>query len=141
MIIFWKQICINVLIWGNEHDVEFHEIEIRLFHEIKITIMRSNLYLVMRSKLGLNICQIWSWGRQFDHEIEIQNKALLGNFDLMNDLLVTSMIMRLNVFMHRWLIIRARISHKCNLLNLYSLFWISISWSYLELANRSWDQN
>jgi hypothetical protein len=62
----------------------------------------------MRSKLGLNICQIWSWGWQFDHEIEIQNKALLGNFDLMIDLLVTSMIMRSNVLMHRWLIIRAK---------------------------------
>ena len=45
---------------------------------------------------------------KYDHEIEIQNKALLGNFDLMNDLLVTSMIMRLNVFMHRWLIISAK---------------------------------
>jgi len=43
-----------------------------------------------------------------DHEIEIQNKALLGNFDLMIDLLVASTIMRSNVFMHRWLIIRAK---------------------------------
>ena len=43
-----------------------------------------------------------------DHEIEIQNKALLGNFDLMIDLLAASAIMRLNVFMHRWLIIRAK---------------------------------
>jgi hypothetical protein len=35
-------------------------------------------------------------------------KALLGNFDLMNGLLATSAIMRLKVFMHRWLIIRAK---------------------------------
>jgi hypothetical protein len=35
-------------------------------------------------------------------------KALLGNFNLMIDLLAASAIMRLNVFMHRWLIIRAK---------------------------------
>jgi len=35
-------------------------------------------------------------------------KALLANFDLMNNLLVASAIMRLKVFMHRWLIIRAK---------------------------------
>ncbi len=35
-------------------------------------------------------------------------KALLANFDLMNDLLVASEIMRSKVFMHRWLIIRAK---------------------------------
>jgi hypothetical protein len=43
-----------------------------------------------------------------DHEIEIKNKALLGNFDLMINLLAASAIMRFNVFMHRWLIIRAK---------------------------------
>jgi hypothetical protein len=43
-----------------------------------------------------------------DHEIEIQNKALLGNFNLMINLLVASTIMRSNVFMRRWLIIRAK---------------------------------
>ncbi len=42
---------------GNDHEVEFHEIEIKLFHEIEITIMRLNLYLVMRSKLSNNIDQ------------------------------------------------------------------------------------
>ncbi len=35
-------------------------------------------------------------------------KALLGNFNLINNLLVTSAIMRSKVFMHRWLIIRAK---------------------------------
>ncbi len=44
---------------GNDHEVNFHEIEIRLFHDIKITIMRSKLDLIMRSKLGLNIWQIY----------------------------------------------------------------------------------
>ncbi len=47
-------------------------------------------------------------------------QALLATFDLMNDLLVTSAIMRLKVFMHRWLIIMAKISHRCNLINLNS---------------------
>jgi hypothetical protein len=28
---------------GNDHEVEFHEIEIAIFHEIEITIMRSKL--------------------------------------------------------------------------------------------------
>ena len=28
---------------GNDHEVEFHEIEIASFHEIEITIMRSKL--------------------------------------------------------------------------------------------------
>jgi hypothetical protein len=45
---------------------------------------------------------------KYDHEIKIQNKALLGNFDLMINLLAASAIMRSNVFMHRWLIIRAK---------------------------------
>jgi hypothetical protein len=35
-------------------------------------------------------------------------KALLGNFDLMIDLLAASANMRSKVFMHRWLIIRAK---------------------------------
>ena len=43
-----------------------------------------------------------------DHEIETQNKALLGNFDLMIDLLAASAIMRSNGFMHRWLIIKPK---------------------------------
>ena len=45
---------------------------------------------------------------QIHHEIEIQNKALIGNFDLMINLLAASAIMRSNVFMHRCLIIRAK---------------------------------
>jgi hypothetical protein len=35
-------------------------------------------------------------------------KALLSNFDLMNNLLAASAIMRSKIFMHRWLIIRAK---------------------------------
>jgi hypothetical protein len=31
---------------GNNHEVEFHEIEIAIFHEIEITIMRSKLCYV-----------------------------------------------------------------------------------------------
>jgi hypothetical protein len=68
MYIIWSPFCLLV---GNDHEVEFHEIKIPLFHEIKITIMRSKLDLIMRSKLGLNIWQIWSWGRHFDQEVEI----------------------------------------------------------------------
>jgi hypothetical protein len=36
-------------------------------------------------------------GQQIDHEIKIQNKALLGNFDLMINLLAASAIMRSKV--------------------------------------------
>jgi hypothetical protein len=35
-------------------------------------------------------------------------KALLANFDLMKNLLAASAVMRLKVFKHRWLIIRAK---------------------------------
>jgi len=35
-------------------------------------------------------------------------KALLANFDLLNDLLAASAIMRSKVFMYRWPIIRAK---------------------------------
>jgi hypothetical protein len=35
-------------------------------------------------------------------------KTLLANFDLMKNLLAASAIMRSKVFMHRWLIIRAK---------------------------------
>ncbi len=42
---------------GNDHEVEFHEIEIAIFHEIKIMIMRSKLDLIMRSNLFNNIDQ------------------------------------------------------------------------------------
>ena len=79
--------------------------------------MRSKLCLFMRSNLSNNIDQ------EVDTlSLDQNSKSIIINFDLMIDLLVASTIMRLNVFMHRWLIIRARISHKCNLLNLYSLF-------------------
>jgi hypothetical protein len=48
----------KILRTGNDHEVEFHEIEIQLFHEIEIMIMRLKLDLIMRSKLGLNVWQI-----------------------------------------------------------------------------------
>jgi hypothetical protein len=67
-------------------EVEFHEIEIQFF-------MRSKLFLFMRSKLGLNIWQIWSWGRHFDHEIETQT-SIISNFDLMIVLVANKSIMR-----------------------------------------------
>jgi hypothetical protein len=92
------------MINSNDHEVKFHEIEIAIFHEIEITIMRSKLCFFMRSNLSNN----------FDQEVDTlimrsnPKQALLGNFDLMIDLLVASTIMRLNVFIHRWLIIRAK---------------------------------
>ncbi len=42
---------------GNDHEVEFHEIEIQLFHEIQFSIMRSKFNLFMRSNLSNNIDQ------------------------------------------------------------------------------------
>jgi hypothetical protein len=42
---------------GNDHEVEFHEIEIQLFHEIEFSIMRSKFNLFMRSNLSNNIDQ------------------------------------------------------------------------------------
>jgi hypothetical protein len=36
--------------------------------------------------------------------LKLPNKALLGNFHLMIDLLAASAIMRSKVFMHKWLI-------------------------------------
>jgi hypothetical protein len=33
---FYKLVLANVLHKGNDHEVEFHEIEIQLFHEIEI---------------------------------------------------------------------------------------------------------
>ncbi len=93
-------------------------------------------------------------------------KAYLGNFDLMIDLLVTSKIMR-SKFKINYLdlvsctcgkFLALIISHLCiktfDLIALAAnkstmrlklpnnaLFWISISSSYLQLTNRSWDQN
>ncbi len=57
--------------------------------------MRSKFNLFMRLNLFINIWQFWSGGWHFDHEIKIQ-KSIISNFDLMIDLLVTSMIMRSN---------------------------------------------
>ncbi len=42
---------------GNDHEVEFHDIEIQLFQEIEFLIMRSKLCMFMRSNLSNNIDQ------------------------------------------------------------------------------------
>jgi len=47
----------NPILKGNDHEVEFHEIEIHLFHETEFLIMRSKFYLFMRSNLSNNIDQ------------------------------------------------------------------------------------
>ena len=69
--------------------------------------------------------QIWSIiFDNFDQEVNTfimwskPKTSLLANFNLMNNLLAAIAIMRSKVFMHRWLIIRAKITHKCNLINL-----------------------
>ena len=49
---------------GNDHEIEFHDIEIGIFHEFK-----SFAKLIMRSKLGF--CKN-------DHEIEMALGALRG---------------------------------------------------------------
>jgi hypothetical protein len=38
----------------------------------------------------------------------------------MNNFLAATAIMRSNIFMHKWLIIRAKISHRCSLINVNS---------------------
>ena len=48
--------------WGNDQEVEFHEIEIQLFQEVEFSIMRSK-FLIM------NFCKI-------DQEIELALGAL-----------------------------------------------------------------
>ena len=73
----------NIQFVSGGQEVEFHEIKIQLFQEVDKSIMRSKFLIMIRSP-----------DRGIFHEIEIQNKALLGNFDLMIDLLVTSTIMR-----------------------------------------------
>ncbi len=47
----------NILTMGNDHEVEFHEIEIQLFQEVEFLIMRSKFNLFMRSNLSNNIDQ------------------------------------------------------------------------------------
>ncbi len=76
--------------WDRIHEIEFF----LTFHEIKIP----NNYSI-------------SWSRHFSWDQNSQ-KALLGNFDLMIDLLAASAIMR-----SKFLIM---------------LFWISISWSKIQ---------
>jgi hypothetical protein len=82
---------------GNDHEVEFHEIQTAIFHEIKIMIMSSKLYLFMRSKLTIIF-------HNFDQEVEtwimrskFANNAFLS-FSLMIDLLAASGIMRSKQF-------------------------------------------
>jgi hypothetical protein len=62
--------------------------------------------------------------------------ALLANYNLMNNLLAARAIMRSKVFMHRWLIIRAKISHRCHLINLNS-FDLMIALAANKLFMRS----
>ncbi len=38
---------------GDDHEVEFHEIEIAIFHEIKIAIFHEIEIMIMRSKVRL----------------------------------------------------------------------------------------
>jgi hypothetical protein len=103
---------------------------------------------------------------KWDHEIEIQ-KSIIRNFNLMTNLFVASTIMR-SKFKIKYLnlvsctcgkFLTLIISHLCirtfnlmitlaaNKLIMRSkfpnnaLFWISISWSYLQLTNGPWDQN
>ena len=127
---------------------------------------RSKFYLFMRSNLFINIWQLWSGRRHFDHEIEIQ-KSIIRNFDLMIDFLVESTIMRLKFKINYLNLVRCTfglflaliISHLCIktfdlMISLAAnksimrskfpnnaLFWILISRLYLQLTNRSWDQN
>ena len=72
-----------ILSWGQIHEIKFFSI----FHEVKIP-----------NNDSISLSALFSWDRicdlQIDHEIEIKKKALLGNFNLMIDLLVTSTIMR-----------------------------------------------
>ena len=75
---------------GNDHEVEFHEIEIQLFQEVEFLIMRSKFNSFMRSNLSNNI----------DQEVDTSimrskfKKRIIRNFDHMIDLLVASTIMR-----------------------------------------------
>ncbi len=90
-----------------------HEVKILLFHEIKTNnnIDQEVSTSILRSKPKQALLQIlisWSFLWLTNQEIKTQNKALLGNFDLMIYLLATGAIMRSKVFMHRWLIIRAK---------------------------------
>jgi hypothetical protein len=101
--------------WGRIHEIEFFV----TFHEVKIPNNDSISWswhfswdrncLIVRKSI---IRQFWSHDRfvscKYNHEIKIQNKALLGNFDLMINLLAACTIMRSNVFMQRWLIIKAK---------------------------------
>jgi hypothetical protein len=145
-----------------------HEVEIRnndsiswsaLFHEIEIQIKALLLIRQFRSHDRFVSCK-------YDHEVEIQ-KSIIRNFDLMIDLLVPSTIMRLKFKINYINLVSCTcgyflaliISHLClktfdlmiilvtnksimrSKLPNNALFWILISWSYLQLTNRSWDRN
>jgi hypothetical protein len=99
--------------------------------------------------------KLWSGGQNFDHEIKSLKSiiTLLSTFNLMNNLLTSSAIMRSKVFkfikLHLWLIFSPNycISHQCmktfDLIIVKSkkkmLFRLSISWSYWWLKSCSWD--
>ncbi len=52
-----EEISFLIISKGNDHEVEFHVIEIELFQEIEFLIMRSKLCLFMRLNLSNNIDQ------------------------------------------------------------------------------------
>ncbi len=89
----WNYFCS----WGRICSLIFDSVN----QEVNTLIMRSKFLIMIRSHDRFVSCK-------HDHEIKIQNKALLGNFDLMINLLAASAIMRSKVLMHRWLIIGAK---------------------------------
>ncbi len=83
--------------WGQICSLIFDNVD----QEVDTSIMRLKFLIMIRSHDRFVSCK-------YDHEIKIQNRALLGDFDLMIDLLAASTIMRSNDFMHRWLKIKAK---------------------------------
>ncbi len=112
-------------VMGNDQEVKFHEIKIHFFRRSNdFLIMRSNFFGTFHEvKIPNNYLISWSQHFSWDQNSLIMlfrvliswsflqlsnrswdrnwNKALLGNFNLMIDLLAASAIMRSKVFMHR----------------------------------------
>jgi len=108
--------------------IKFHNFD----QEDNTLIMRSKLKKALLATFDLTIVLV-------TNKLIIRSKlkkASIANFDCMNNFLVTSAIMRSKVFMHRWLIIRAKISHRCNLINLNS-FNLKIALAANKLFMRS----
>ncbi len=103
--------------------------------------MRSKLYLFMSSKLTIIFFTVLIRRATLlvTNASIMRSKfknALLANYNLMNNLLAARAIMRSKVFMRRWLIIRAKISHRCHLINLNS-FDLMIALAANKLFMRS----